>query len=213
MENFTAYLHRTRTERGLVSREVFESSGRLLSSWSSWALWGATTYDLTVFEPATLPWDRLRCDIFLLGGNTGLFNGGKTTAYSNFHTRGHAGDTKLRRAVEGTPLSGAFMTDVIKDYPTADSSDLMKDIAAGRVDMTRSFVEPLMLEFETLNAPADAAIVLMGRGTETLWNTVTAHPSVPRGLVDDLQVYGGLDHYTTGNFTEQIQDLLARPTR
>lgn len=208
-ETWDGYLRRTRSARGAVTEEQFDNSVEHLSSFASWAVWGAETYDRTIFEAGDLHL-RLRKDVFLLGGNTGLFNGGRTASFSNFHTLGHGGDTKLKKAVVGTPLEGSYLSDIVKDYPTKGSGELLRDIEAGEVDVRAKVVDHLERELDLLGSPADTVVVLMGKGTSMVWDRVTAHPDFPASLAADLQIVRGIRHYTDAcNFTEEIERALS----
>jgi len=116
--------------RAMVILEKFENMRRAFGSHASWAVWGKSLDgrpksgigDLGIFEGAalcgTLP--LLRTDVVLVGLN---LSRPLDRALRNFHDpHPHAQDYKIRHAVEGTHLAGAYMTDVIKDFVEVDSS-------------------------------------------------------------------------------------------
>lgn len=65
-------------------------------------------------------------------------------AFMNFHS-GYARsrDFQLRRALEGTPVWGSWMTDIIKGYPKLKASEVMRDIRLKKLD-----VAPHIANFE-----------------------------------------------------------------
>jgi hypothetical protein len=78
--------------------------------------------DLSIFdeEDALL---KLQPDIILVGLNFSK-SGVVTNSFQNFHGSG-GGAYKIRYALEGTPLWGAYMTDIIKDFPEQESKNVM----------------------------------------------------------------------------------------
>ena len=183
-----------------------------VSLWSSWALWGSETADLSVFDAENRPWERLRSDVFLMGGNTGLFGDGAMKRCGNFHTAGHPGDGKLRNTVPGTPFEGSFLTDVVKDFPTSDSGPLLRAIRSGDVDVQKHVVEPLELELDTVCAPDDVVVVLLGKGTVRVWDAVVSRGVFPSSLLNRLTVLAELPHHTAPvSFKTVLQEFLDAP--
>ena len=210
-ETFGEYLQRTRIERGAVSKSQFELSLERLGGFASWALWGRDTHDLSVFEEPRIC-DRLRRDVFLVGGNTGLFKDGRVEGFSNFHTRGHVGDTKLRKAVMGSPLEGAYLTDIVKDYPTRGAGELIRDIRSGHVSIPGQVVDRLQQELDVLKAPEGVVLVLMGIGTARVWDAVVQQDNFPATLRDRVRIVCGIRHYThAGDFSGEIVKMLSAP--
>ena len=65
-------------------------------------------------------------------------------AFSNFHScNPRAQDYKIRYAVKDTPFWGAYMTDIIKDFPEKESNNVMKYLKA-----TPSFEKEQISSFE-----------------------------------------------------------------
>ncbi len=204
------YLAETKAS-GAVSEEVFRAYANSdVSSYSSWAIWGKTTSDLTVFDVENEPWERLRSDVFIMGGNTGKLDKGKLTRFQNFHAEGHSPDGRLRTAVTGTLLEGAFLSDVVKDYPTADSGPLLKAIGAGDVDITKHVVGPLQEELRLLNSPEKLVLVLLGGTTVDVWDAVSPH--LPADVTQRLTVLKGMRHHSAnGTPRTSLETLLAAP--
>lgn len=206
------HLSKTRKVGGLPETTYKAFLAEDASRWGSWAIWGESTGDLSVFDPFLRPWERLRSDVFVMGGNTGVVGKGGMPRSGNFHTPGHRPDGKLRNALSGTPLEGAFLSDVVKDYPTKDSAPLRRDIKNGVLDIVRHVVDPLEHELELLGSPQEVIVVLLGDETTKVWDTVMSHENVPHSLLDRLTVITGLPHHSkAAPLKEPVQELLMRP--
>ena len=189
-----------------VTRAMFEASRETLSESGSWAIWHDESGGLDHFSAEKEPWRRLRRDVVILGGNSGIPSSSAPTPqpFSNFHTKGHTGDGKLRNGVRNTPLAGSYMTDVIKGVPTAysrkdpktGSLGILDMMGAGDVDLQAAFVDPLIREFEVLALPRDVMFFLCGPGTHAVWNFAVEHADVPAGLLDAVRVARVRYHYT-----------------
>lgn len=208
----TEHLSQTKSTSG-VSEAAYDAflSGPV-SKWASWAIWGDKVDDLSVFDIAGRPWERLRSDVLILGGNTGLVGDGEMKRCGNFHTAGHSPDGKLRNSLRGTPLEGAFLSDVVKDYPTKDSGPLKRDIKNGAFDIRAHVVDPLLDELELLGSPDEVIVLLLGKETVNVWDAVMSHDAVPQSLLSRLTVVTGLPHHSkAGALAQPVQDLLASP--
>ena len=101
---------------------------------ASWAVWrdrGATATsgvsDISIFQQPELAHTLkvLRTDIAFVGLNVSRVP--EDSPFSNFHDKKPTGtDYKLRDALAGTKLWGAYMTDFVKDFPEPKSSVLMQ---------------------------------------------------------------------------------------
>lgn len=204
------YLAETKTS-GAVTEEVFRAyADSDVSNYSSWAIWGKTTSDLTVFDVRDKPWERLRSDVFIMGGNTGKLGPEGLGKFQNFHAPAHRGDGSLRNTLTGSPLEGAFLTDVVKDYPTADSGPLLAAIADGDVNITEHVVDPLRAELRLLNSPENVVLVLLGGTTVSVWDAVSAQ--LPEDIADRLTVLKGLRHHSANRSPRpSLEALLAAP--
>jgi hypothetical protein len=83
--------------------------------------------DLSVFDGEDILL-TLQPNIVLVGLNFSK-SGVVTNSFQNFHGRG-GGAYKIRYALEGTPLWGAYMTDIIKDFPEEESKNVMSYLNA-----------------------------------------------------------------------------------
>jgi hypothetical protein len=103
---------------------------------SSWALFGKKDKkdksgmgDLTVFDPSINKklYQQLNPNIVIIALNVSE-NIDKRPDFSNFHVEGKGYDFKMRYAFNGTILSGAYMTDIIKNFVGKNSKDTMKKL-------------------------------------------------------------------------------------
>jgi hypothetical protein len=117
-----------------IPRARFEFVKEKYGLHASWAIWpsaGSTPKsnmdNLSIFdeEDALL---KLQPDIILVGLNFSK-SGVVTNPFQNFHGSG-GGAYKIRYALEGTPLWGAYMTDIIKDFPEEESKNVMSYLRA-----------------------------------------------------------------------------------
>jgi hypothetical protein len=116
----------------MIARVKFELIKKTYGRHASWAVWadGASkpkenVGDLSIFESdgddALLR--QLNPNIVLVGLN---ISRRIEFALGNFHDgRAHAMDYKLRYALKGTALWGAYMTDIIKDFEQRASGRMM----------------------------------------------------------------------------------------
>ncbi len=143
-------------------------------------MWGATTGDLSVFDDADALVPRLRKDVVLIGANFGLGKDGDDfKAFQNFHSPTSGGDTKLRNGVRGTVLEGAFLTDLVKDYPTKYANGLATEIRSGALDTERYVRSGFEAEQEALGLSPDTLYVPVGASTRTLWDLLVKRGVIP----------------------------------
>jgi hypothetical protein len=209
-QTVTEYLAGTKTS-GAVSEDVFRAyAGSDVSNYSSWGIWGETTSDLTVFDMENKPWERLRSDVYLMGGNTGKLGPEGLGKFQNFHAKGHGGDGSLRTALTGGPIEGAYLTDIVKDYPTTHSGPLLKAIGAGDANITEHVVEPLQEELRLLKCPDQVTVVLLGSSTVAVWDAVFRH--LPDDVTRRLTMFKGVRHHSaSGSPLETLTAMLTGP--
>ncbi|KAM9862975.1 hypothetical protein ACI1US_01113 [Leucobacter sp. BZR 635] len=167
--------------RASVSVAAYEASRTLPSrQGASWGIWGERTGDLSVFSDSAEAAPRLRRDVVLIGANFGLGGDvGEFKAFQNFHASSSGGDTKLRRGLTGTVLEGAFLTDIVKDYPTKYANKLAAEIKAGHLDTTKHVAEGFAAEQEALSLGPDTLYIPMGVRTRELWDLLVARGVLP----------------------------------
>ena len=97
---------------------------------ASWAVWAEETdtpksnmEDLSVFNDENILIE-LKPNIVLVGLNFSV-SGVVQKPFQNFHGKG-GGAFKIRFALKDTPFWGAYMTDIIKDFPEKESNNVMK---------------------------------------------------------------------------------------
>ena len=165
-----------------VSVAEYEASRRLDSrQGASWAVWGTTTGDLSIFDDAERVVPRLRKDVVLIGANFGLDKGdaGGFRPFQNFHSAKSGGDTKLRNGVTGTVLEGAFLTDLVKDYPTKYANGLAQEIRTGSLDTERHVRSGFKAEQEALGLDVDTLYIPVGATTRALWDLLVTRGVIP----------------------------------
>ena len=106
--------------------EKFEFIKEKYGHCASWAIWKevgekakSNMGDLNVLDPQQNPdvLSELKPDVVFVGLNVSR-DIGDFEPFSNFHpTYSTAHDYKTRFALKGTEFWGAYMTDIIKDYP------------------------------------------------------------------------------------------------
>lgn len=126
----------------MISISHFQELKENFGGHSSWAIWSpklnekpkSNIGDLSLFDEENIKNTSkiLNPKIVLLGLNLSRPLDKKLR---NFHDPGpHSQDFKLRFALDGTALSGAYMTDIIKDYIEADSSKLSHITSTSNID-------------------------------------------------------------------------------
>lgn len=152
----------------MVSRAVFNHVIENNHNFASWAVWAkaglrpkSNMGDLTCFSPEkleeTLP--LLHTDYVLVGLNISTID--ITIPLSNFH--GENGEVyKARYALEGTPLWGAYMTDIIKNFKEPDSTKILRALKADP-SLERMHVDSFKEELAAIGAEK-ATLVAFGGG-------------------------------------------------
>ena len=113
----------------MITREKFDFIKEKYNQQASWAVWAkqgdtptSNMGDMSVLDPdrnKTLL-SELNPHVVLVALNFSIDI--KHKSWENFHKyRPHATDFKTRYALRDTPLWGAYMTDILKDYPEKDS--------------------------------------------------------------------------------------------
>lgn len=211
-----------------VSEDEFEASKALPARYgASWAIWGEATDDLSVFD-AFPP--NLRKDVVLIGANPGTGgDGGDFTPFKNFHAKKSRGDSKLKNALRGTPLEGAFLTDLVKNYSSKYATGLKHAIRTGELDAQKYVAEGFRAEQEAVGLNEQTLYIPMGAKTRELWDFLVAQKVIPETQRVFHRAYGngpGLDrgpmkpsskvenlvHYSASvNMAGAIKALLAQP--
>ena len=117
----------------MITKEVFELIRQNHGGYSSWAIWAKVTdkpksnmSDMSVFDVSRNDslFQLLNPKVMMIGLN---ISRSFEEPFKNFHDANpRANDFKIRFAFEETEYYGAYMTDVIKNFETADSGDVKK---------------------------------------------------------------------------------------
>ena len=113
----------------MITKEKFDFIKEKYGQHASWAIWAkqgdtpkSNMGDMSVLDPEVNNnlLSELNPNIVLVALN---FSEDIThEPWENFHKyRPHATDFRTRYALRDTPLCGAYMTDILKDYPEKDS--------------------------------------------------------------------------------------------
>ena len=113
-----------------VTREKFDFIKKKYGHHASWAVWAnpgntptSNMDDMSVLDSEINKnlLSKLNPNVILVALN--FSTDIKLETWENFHKyRLHATDFKTRYALRDTPLWGAYMTDILKDYPEKDST-------------------------------------------------------------------------------------------
>lgn len=120
------------SQQNLIDQAKFKSIRKKYGKYSSWAIWAeegdkpkSNIGDLSIFdlEKDNSFLQYLNPKIILVGLNISR----PVEVLSNFHdSRPVSQDFKIRYALKDTPLWGAYMTDIIKDFQQKAGSKVMK---------------------------------------------------------------------------------------
>ena len=120
-----------------VSAELFQDIAKNYGKVASWALWvkpgskpKSNIGDMSILDIDKNPrlLDSLRTDIVMVALNFAR-EVETTESFLNFHDRNpHGQDYKLRYAFQDTEFEGAYMTDIIKDFPMLRAADVLKHL-------------------------------------------------------------------------------------
>ena len=131
----------------------------MVTYWSSWAIWAdqgdtpkSNVGDLSVLDPNTNPklLPTLNPNIALVALN--IPRGDITLPFGNFHdARSEATDYKIRYATNDTPLWGAYMTDIIKDFEEKISGKVKSYLRENR-DFEKENVDFFVQELSDIGA-------------------------------------------------------------
>lgn len=185
----------------MISSSVFDAVKRQYGSMASWAVWaevGAKAKshmdDLTVLDPAENP-ELLRVlhtNFVLLGLN---ISHRIKCSLGNFHVDKPTGPAyKIRYALKNTPLWGAYMTDVIKNFEEPISENMLAYLRK-HPDFERTNMQQLRDELAVVGATKP---VLVTFGT-------IAHTIVQRHFVNEFKILP-LPHYAEQSSQQIYRD-------
>lgn len=121
----------------MITEQLYNDIAKRYGKVASWAVWAkagdkpkSNISDMEVFDlkknPSIL--ETLRTDIVMVALNFAR-EVEMPEPFLNFHdSNPHGQDYKIRFAFEGTDFYGAYMTDIIKDFPMLSSKDVLKHL-------------------------------------------------------------------------------------
>ena len=143
----------------MISQNQFNFIKSKYQYWSSWAIWAdqgdtpkSNVGNLSVLDPNTNPklLPTLNPNIALVALN--ISRGDITLPFGNFHdARSEATDYKIRYATSDTPLWGAYMTDIIKDFEEKISGKVKSYLRENR-DFEKENVDFFVQELSEIGA-------------------------------------------------------------
>ena len=148
----------------VIERETFDLIKRKHGAYASWAVWAEPTGgpksnigDLSVLDPDHNPGllPTLRSNVVMLALN---LSRDLPPPLGNFHDpRPVAQDYKIRYAFSGTPVYGAYMTDLIKRVVMLKSGNLLSHLTQNPSLVSES-VQILLEELDDLRCTAPTLI-------------------------------------------------------
>jgi len=168
-----------------VQFEFTKSKYGLQASWAVWADEGDTPKsnmgDLSIFErDETL--SKLNPNIVLVALNVSL-DGVVLKPFQNFHGK-IGGAYKIRYALKDTPLWGAYMTDVIKDFPEKESGKVASYLRENR-ELEEKNIQRFRQELIDIGA-TDPILIAFGNETYDI---------LQKNLRDEFQIFK-VTHYS-----------------
>ncbi|MBN1906963.1 MAG: hypothetical protein JW927_17930 [Deltaproteobacteria bacterium] len=118
----------------MISKNLFNKISKKYGHVASWAVWAkpgnkpkSNIEDMRVLDPVLNPslLETINTDVVMVALNFSREVGYKIP-FMNFHSNySYAQDYKIRYAFEGTSFYGAYMTDIIKDFPKLLSKEVL----------------------------------------------------------------------------------------
>lgn len=123
----------------MITKDQYHAISTKYGHVCSWAVWDkanekpkSNIANMDVFDLDRNPnlLQTLRTNVVMVALNFSR-NVAFNKPFMNFHDANPLGqDFKIRYAFEGTPFYGAYMTDIIKDYPMLSSKDVLSYLKA-----------------------------------------------------------------------------------
>lgn len=161
----------------MIEEQLFNDIEKKYGKVASWAVWDKAgdkpksnisnmgILDISI-NPSTLK--LLKTNIVMVALNFAREVEMKEP-FLNFHGKNpHGQDYKIRYAFEGTEYYGAYMTDIIKDFPMLSSKDVLKHLKENPDEIENQINEfKCELEFIGANKPK---ILAFGKDTFNILN-------------------------------------------
>jgi hypothetical protein len=174
----------------MIDKITFDSIKEKHGSYASWAIWANERIkpkenmdDLSIFNVDTNSTllEQLNPNYILVGLN---ISKEIEEDFANFHGPG-GGAYKIRFALKGTPLWGAYMTDIIKDFEQKASGQVMRYLRTNKTFEKENIVS-FRAEIYDLGVQ-DPTIVAFGKDAYTI---------LDRNLKNDFEIFT-IPHYST----------------
>ena len=192
----------------MISQNQFNFIKSKYQYWSSWAIWAdqgdtpkSNVGDLSVLDPSTNPklLPTLNPNIVLVALN--ISRGDITLPFGNFHdARSEATDYKIRYATNDTPLWGAYMTDIIKDFEEKISGKVKSYLRENR-DFEKENVDFFVQELSDIGATNPTLIAF---GNES-------YDILKRNLNNEFKIHK-IPHYANYSskekYRQQIKEVM-----
>jgi hypothetical protein len=192
----------------MISQNQFNFIKSKYQYWSSWAIWAdqgdtpkSNVGDLSVLDPNTNPklLPTLNPNIALVALN--ISRGDITLPFGNFHdARSEATDYKIRYATNDTPLWGAYMTDIIKDFEEKISGKVKSYLRENR-DFEKENVDFFVQELSDIGATNPTLIAF---GNES-------YDILKRNLNNEFKIHK-IPHYANYSskekYRQQIKEVM-----
>ncbi len=123
----------------MINIEVFNKLKEIPTS--SWAVWNEQNENNSDFFLSKQASFHGKVVFVGLNRSNGANNSSKVSPLSNFHTKGHVGDNRLKRFIQGANLSnliGGFMTDISEQIETNSNQVKIEE-----QDAVKVFVEKI----------------------------------------------------------------------
>lgn len=179
----------------MITKERYVDIAREYGHVASWAVWGMATEkpksnisNMDIFDidknPSLL--NTLRTDVVMVALNFSR-EVEVSKPFLNFHDANpHGQDYKIRYAFEGTTFYGAYMTDIIKDFPMLSSKDVLMHLKK-HPDVVSSQIDEFIKELKFIGSERPL-ILAFGKDTYQI---------LKKGLDDsNYSQLIGLTHYS-----------------
>jgi hypothetical protein len=191
----------------MISRTLFEQIKARRGGYASWAVWAGASDkpksnigDLSIFDADANRslLQTLKGDVVMVGLN---ISRPICEAFRNFHDPSpKANDFKIRYAFTNTAYYGAYMTDIIKDYPMVDSSAVLESVQTSPARL-RENVITFLAELADLNSGRPTILAFGAAAHRLLAN------NIPGGAYSRLVK---LTHYSHRIGREQYRRTVLR---
>ncbi|MCL0055471.1 hypothetical protein M1N56_06340 [Dehalococcoidia bacterium] len=196
--------------------EVIESCYGDVASWAIWNMDNIANLDVLDIEKDEKLLTKLNPQIVLLGLN--ISGDLDERRFSNFHVAGAQGSRhlrKLRYALYGSVLWGAYMTDIIKEYPQSNSGKVKVDLDTCPEILENNFSK-FHKEIESLGVENPTIVAFGGTTYGYLKKYIRRYPEskcktmqIVHYSAVGLTCKGGPSYSDEGVYKEKIQATIA----